>query len=737
MSQETAPAAETPVLEHAERVRLALLRGVLATADWLAPKLARLLPRSKVEALDWQTGVSVLVPERGSPELVAEALASVREAARRIDEPVESIVIVNGCALELYAELRREFHDARFLHSPEPLGFASAVRRGVRAARHGAVYLLNSDMTLEPDALAELLKWRRPRVGAISSQIFFADRARRREETGWADMRIVDGTIEMFHADPEDQTMVRGHLYAGGGASLFQRGLLHELTSGRDAYHPFYFEDAEWGVRGWRMGYEMLFCPRSIAWHRHRATVSRYFQPAEIDRIVERNRIQFQLRNFPDSIEPSRALDAVARTDGRTRRELTSLTNLADLLQRRLKNALAPCADAPLTWTRQKFYPESGPARTGPCLLLVSPYVVFPPTHGGAVRMSRLIKELAAEHRVILLSDEQDGYSSASHRYFDGLEAIHLVGGRIERPHERVGRLPRIRTHSHGTLARELRRIVATYQPDVVQVEYMELGGLVAGGKHDRPWILSLHDVTLSEGNASEEDRVELELMHQHDALIACSPEDASLVAGRRVAVVPNGLTLTKQPYLSSSGNRAILFMGPFRYAPNLEGARILAARVYPELRRRVPAAELWLAGGRGGAEIAARYDEFDQPGVKIIDYVEDPRPLLDRSALTINPQYEIRGSSIKLVESLAAGRVCVSTVDGARGYRDAGFPGLLLVRRIEQMLEPLTWLLDDETARIALEKPVLELLLPHDWTHSAARLAELYQRCLEERRAG
>lgn len=723
-----------------DKARLSLLDGILRTTDWLGPRLAHLRPPAKIAPLDWGTGVSVIIPERESPDLLVEALRSARAAGRQIREPLECIVVVNGASLALYRDIARGMKEVRWLHSRSPLGFATAIRHGVRAATYGAVYLLNSDMKLDDGALAEVLAWRRPQIFSVASQIFFADPKRRREETGWADMRVEKGQVVMFHAQPEDPRFVRGHLYGSGGATLFHRETLVRMTASRDPYHPFYFEDAEWGIRAWRDGYESVYCPKSIAWHRHRGTVSRYFDRAEIDRIVERNRMQFQLRNFGETAPREELVRRVANADERTRSEVTSLTNLADLARVRLRRAVGPCPDIPLQWVRRKYYPAPRPNRkeTDRCIIVVSPYVVYPPSHGGAVRIARLLSELARTHRVVLLSDEQNAYLPGCEKHFDGLEAVHLIGGRVEKPYEVGKRGARIRTHSHQALSSALARLAQVYRADLVQVEYMELGGLVRVKSPETPWLLALHDVTLAEKDAERtpEDDQELELIQQHDGVIACSTEDAALLGTGSIYVVPNAAAPSQRPYVSSAGRRVILFTGPFRYGPNLEGIRVILQRVYPELRRRVPGVQLWLGCGAGAQALSRPYDEFDQPGVVFLEPFSDPRPILDASAVTLNPQYEIRGSSIKLIESLAAGRVCVSTVDGARGFRDAGFPNLVQVPRIEDFLAPLTWLLTDEAARLRIERPSDVLMRQHDWSSAAGTLASIYDRYIEERRA-
>ena len=122
------------------------------------------------------------------------------------------------------------------------------------------------------------------------------------------------------------------------------------------------------------------------------------------------------------------------------------------------------------------------------------------------------------------------------------------------------------------------------------------------------------------------------------------------------------------------------------------------------------------------------------QPGVDIFDHRDDVAAFLDASALTINPQSDIRGSSIKVIESLTARRVCVSTVDGARGFRDAGLAGLVLADDIESMAEPIIALLRDPALRHRLEAPDPARLARYQWSHSAQLLRELYTSLLGSR---
>lgn len=203
-------------------------------------------------------------------------------------------------------------------------------------------------MCLAARALTEVARWRGTRVFAIASQIFFADPNRRREETGCTEFRVKNGLAEIFNVLPADGVCVQSHLYAGGGASLFRRGLLQRFRSRFHPYNPVYWEDVEWSVRAWRAGYEVLFCAESTATHAHRATVSQIFSQEEVERIMRRNQLLFSLRNGFFQIPPRTFIQELRRNwDSTTQRELAALSQAISLLRAILWNAMAPKGDVP------------------------------------------------------------------------------------------------------------------------------------------------------------------------------------------------------------------------------------------------------------------------------------------------------------------------------------------------------------------------------------------------------
>lgn len=692
----------------------------------IAGVLAALPPRPRWKPAvrpAWRPGISVIVPERGTPDLLADTLAGLRCALDAIAEPWQVVVVVNGAEASAYAGLREAYPGFEWQFHADPLGYNGAIAAGLRQARHDWAYLLNSDMRLAPDALSALLPWRQDGVFALASQIHFADPARRREETGWSDVRVHEASVEMYERSPPASMLPRGSLYAGGGASLFRRDPLRRYVADSAVYNPFYWEDAEWGARAWADGWEILFCPASHAIHQHRGTVNRFHAGDEVERIFARNGMQFELRQHWTALTSRTSLGVVGWLAETSQRELGSYATALGVLRRRYAARRTRDRGLDFRTRTSRWYPQ--PLRTGfPRLLLVTPFAIYPPSHGGARRVAELARRLAVEYDVILLSDECSAYRDDAEAWSEGLASVHLVEGRGDQPGQAPQDLQtRLRRHVHERLRDEFRRLLAVYRPDVVQVEFMELAGLAELRTGGARWCLDLHDVYLDGGPGDAHQRA---LMQGYDVVCACSPEDAAQLADPRTVLVPNGASdrLAGAPPSTGAG---ILFMGPYRYTPNREGIEAFLREAWPRLRARVPHATLTILGG---GEAAAHRDEqlYRMPGVQLVDRYVDPAPWLSACALTINPQRGIRGSAVKVAESLLAARCCVTTADGARGFSGLAAPGLRVVDDIAAMADAAIHLLLSTAERHALERPAPGLARALGWEGAADRLLARYR---------
>lgn len=243
-----------------------------------------------------EPGISVVIPSRNGRALLETGLPTIVSQAFPL--PVEILVVDNGSDDDTVAWLAEHYPAARAIVSPAPLSFARAVNRGIDAARYSHVCLLNNDMVLEPGFFTAL--WNAfdavPDLFCATAQIFFPPGVRR-EETGKAVMAQSNADDFPVRCDEplpgEDLTWV---LYGSGGCSLYAASKLRALGNVDEIYEPAYVEDMDLGWRAWQQGWPTVYVAGARVEHRHRATTSRYYTEAELDRVLEVNYLRFLVR---------------------------------------------------------------------------------------------------------------------------------------------------------------------------------------------------------------------------------------------------------------------------------------------------------------------------------------------------------------------------------------------------------------------------------------------------------
>ena len=95
--------------------------------------------------------------------------------------------------------------------------------------------------------------------------------------------------------------------------------------------------------------------------------------------------------------------------------------------------------------------------------------------------------------------------------------------------------------------------------------------------------------------------------------------------------------------------------------------------------------------------------------GVKVLGYVEDLVPIYENCLASVVPVDSGGGTCIKTLESLAYGRICLSTQFGARGFNKGDIAknnlGLFIYEMADEFLRYLHQMINDEVARENFER--------------------------------
>jgi glycosyltransferase involved in cell wall biosynthesis len=196
--------------------------------------------------------------------------------------------------------------------------------------------------------------------------------------------------------------------------------------------------------------------------------------------------------------------------------------------------------------------------------------------------------------------------------------------------------------------------------------------------------------------------------------LWVAKPADTRHTVTRNASILPNipyhFPSSTPQPNGSRSTFPIVLTVGVLTYLPNRDGIDRFIREGWPKVRAACPTAEYWMAGNND-PEVAARWQAV--PGVKVLGFVDDLAPLYQASWLTLCPLWTGAGTNIKVLESLAFERACVSTVIGHRGFEDHLISGdsILVAANAADLAGNCIDLINDHDRRLALAKRGREMV--------------------------
>ena len=185
------------------------------------------------------------------------------------------------------------------------------------------------------------------------------------------------------------------------------------------------------------------------------------------------------------------------------------------------------------------------------------------------------------------------------------------------------------------------------------------------------------------------------------DAYFTVSQRDAASLPGLASAVLPNIPYAPPAQPLPATDSATLLFVGSLWYAPNKEGIERFLARSWPRIRAARPDARLHLVGA---APESVRRGWERHTGVCAPGFVDDLEAAYRDAAFTIAPIRSGGGTNIKILESLAYGRACVTTPHCAAAFEaELAGAGLGVADDDDTFAQRcLDWLGDPQTCAVA-----------------------------------
>lgn len=104
--------------------------------------------------------------------------------------------------------------------------------------------------------------------------------------------------IEWYDFDSEYYDQPAKLVGLCGASCLIKREVIDSIGLFNDAFF-MYYEDVDFGLRAWKMGWDIQYQPKAIVYHRHRSTTDSSQKQIFFQTMVKKNYLFFLLLHFP------------------------------------------------------------------------------------------------------------------------------------------------------------------------------------------------------------------------------------------------------------------------------------------------------------------------------------------------------------------------------------------------------------------------------------------------------
>ncbi len=376
-------------------------------------------------------------------------------------------------------------------------------------------------------------------------------------------------------------------------------------------------------------------------------------------------------------------------------------------------------------------------------ILFLSRWFPYPPDNGSRLRIFNLLKHLASRCTVDLISFASEPVTDETlavmRRYCERVDVVRY------RPFQ-----PTRWTALAGYLSSRPRSVIDTYSVEmqrcVEQAGRERTYDVVVAGEIDvAPYAMALPDVPrVFEGvevgklyeryvderhplkklraglTWSKLSRYVADLLHSFDGCTVVSEREREYVKRiapghqpSRARVVPNGVDLAHSGDFGVPQADTLVYSGALTYYANWEAVEFFLRDVFHFIKAKQPRARLTVTGKLDGVPV----DRLpNRDGAVSTGYVNDVRPIVARSWVSVVPLLTGGGTRLKILESLALGTPVVSTSKGAEGLDLVPGRDILIADEPSDFADAVLRVLRDVDLRGTLSRNGRRAVTRYDW---------------------
>jgi len=392
-------------------------------------------------------------------------------------------------------------------------------------------------------------------------------------------------------------------------------------------------------------------------------------------------------------------------------------------------------------------------------ILWVKAGKLLPVDTGGKIRSYNILRQLARNHQVTLLSyygGQKDlNYEAEIQSDLPGAETIYTAapdGSAWAQSLDYVRRIFQaapfaVSKFTHPDVKRAVSSALTENKFDVAVCDFLS-ASLNFPENLATPTVLFQHNVetALWQRMASTESHLARRLAYTVEAqkmaryekaalrkfhhVIAVSDHDREQMEKMNpscpISVVPTGVDTQKYAVAppSQSEPPRIVFLGSMDWEPNIDAVIYFCQEIFPRVRAEIPSALFQIVGRNPHS----RVKQLASDSVQVTGTVPSVAEYLRDATLVVVPLRIGGGTRLKIFEAMATGKAIISTTIGAEGLDVKNGRDLILADEATAFGEAIILLLKDAGLRRQYEQAAAQLAAQYDWSKIVQRFVEVLQ---------
>lgn len=215
--------------------------------------------------------VSVIFPNLNGDRKLLSALFKSIEKSNYPKDKVETVMVDNNSTDGSKEFVKKKFPQVKVISLKKNYGFAKAVNIGIENSKGTYLFITNSDVELEKNCLANLIKFllQNPKVGVVGGKV---NDYKNRRQISCSALAYSFSTGNFVMSKKINQ--IQNSDWVIGCSMCTSRSLWKKL-SGFDEKFFFSGEELDFCLRAKYAGYKIIYNPHGLLWHVGGATIKK------------------------------------------------------------------------------------------------------------------------------------------------------------------------------------------------------------------------------------------------------------------------------------------------------------------------------------------------------------------------------------------------------------------------------------------------------------------------------